>query len=579
MGFFRVAALDLDGTLTSHGVLSATALAAVARARADGLTVALVTGRIRSELEAEFPGIGEHFDVMVLENGAVVVVAGRSRALAPPPDPVLTELLAERGVPFRLGDVLLAVDGTEAGAVVDAIAELELDYQVLHNRAAAMVLPAGVTKGTGLAAVLVELNHSPHNAVAVGDAENDLSMLQTAEVGVAVANAVRTVRAHADLVLDGEDGDGVAALLTGPLLTGARRLCPLRRWVEVGRYDDGKPARVPGSQGRVLVTGPSGAGKSYVVGLLAERWVLAGYSVLVVDPEGDHVALQEMGGVRVVDAVDYLPTPLELVSSLLHPLSSLVLDLSGLPEADKLSYVRRLASVGRAHRQQHGVPHWVLFDEAHLRGGRELDAEGTWTPQSGYVLSSFMPALLPVENVDCADVVIELTDGYDAAELGFGEAHRATLRLGSSTPRPFTVGTRRTPHVRHRHKYADVQLPAERRFYFHARQGVPVVAGTLQEFRAAVRQLDPEVLEYHLERGDLSRWLEHTIADRDLAAEVAALEGDLAARRAADLERARARIVHAVGDRYLHERRSPDGGDYSSAPESAAGPGHSGFGQ
>ncbi|MGN6132436.1 MAG: HAD-IIB family hydrolase [Nocardioidaceae bacterium] len=579
MGFFRVVALDLDGTLTSSGALSPAAMAAVAGARADGLTVVLVTGRIRAELEAEFPGVGERFDALVVENGAVVVVAGRSRALAPPPDLALTELLAARGVPFRLGDVLLAVDGTETGEVAAAIAELELDYQVVHNRAAAMVLPAGVTKGTGLAAALAELNLSPHNTVAVGDAENDLSMLQTAEVGAAVTNAVRTVRGHADLVLDGEDGDGVAGFLTGPLLAGARRCCPPRRWVEVGSYDDGTPARVPGSQGRVLVTGPSGAGKSYVVGLLAERWVLAGYSLLVVDPEGDHVGLEEMGGVRVVDAVDHLPTPLELVSSLLHPLSSVVLDLSGLVEADKVAYVRRLASVGRAQRQQHGIPHWVLFDEAHLRGGRELDAEGTWTPQAGYVLSSFMPALLPIEHVDCADVVIDLGDGYDAAGLGFGAARRGTLRLGSSPPRAFTVAVRRTPHVRHRHKYADVQLPAERRFYFHVREGAPVVAGTLHEFRTAVRQLDPEVLEYHLQRGDLSRWLEHTIADRDLATEVAGLEADLAARRAADVERARSRIVQAVGERYLHERPGTGSGGYSSAPEAAAGPGQSGFGQ
>ena len=560
MGFFRVAAVDLDGTLTSGGTLSSAALAAVAEARADGILVLLVTGRIRSELEGEFPGLGEHFDAVVLENGAVLELRGRVRMLAPPVDPALGELLRERGVPVRSGDVLLAVDGSRTAAVAAAIAELELDYQVLHNRAAAMVLPAGVTKGTGLLGALAELNRSPHNTVAVGDAENDLSMLQAAEVGAAVANAVHTVRQRADVALDLEDGQGVAALLTGPLLAGARRLCPVRRWVELGTYDDGTPARVPGSQGRVLVTGPSGAGKSYVVGLMAERWVQAGYSVLVIDPEGDHVALQELPDVRTVDAAEHLPSPMELLGSMLHPLSSVVLDLSGLVEDEKTAYVRRLAAVGRAQREQYGVPHWVVFDEAHLRGGRELDAEGTWTPQSGYVLSSFMPALLPVDDLDCADVVVEMFDGDERDRLGFGVVQRAWLRLGSSSARPFTVAARRTAHVRHRHKYADVQLPAERRFYFRGGEEVPVVAGTLHEFRAAVRHVDPAVLEYHLQRGDLSRWLEHTIADRDLAAEVAALEGELAARRAADLERVRAAIVRAVGERYLGERPSLRGG-------------------
>jgi phosphoserine phosphatase len=55
-----------------------------------------------------------------------------------------------------------------------------------------------VTKGTGLPAALDELGLSPHNAIAAGDAENDLALLQAAEVGAAVANAVPSPTAHAD---------------------------------------------------------------------------------------------------------------------------------------------------------------------------------------------------------------------------------------------------------------------------------------------------------------------------------------------------------------------------------------------
>ena len=60
------------------------------------------------------------------------------------------------------------------------------------------------------------MNLSPHNTVAVGDAENDLSLFGIAEIGVAVANAVPSVREHADLVLDKNNGAGVADLLAGP---------------------------------------------------------------------------------------------------------------------------------------------------------------------------------------------------------------------------------------------------------------------------------------------------------------------------------------------------------------------------
>lgn len=550
MAFFRVAALDLDGTLTSRGAVSATALSAVGDARGDGLVVLLVTGRIRAELEAEFPGIDEHFDGLVLENGAVAVAGSRSRRLAAPVDPALADALAERNVPCRRGEVLLAVDGVHTGVVADVIADLELDCQIVHNRAAAMVLPAGVTKGTGLAAVLADLGLSPHDALAVGDAENDLSLLEVAEVGVAVANAVRSVRQRADLVLERENGAGVAGLLTGPLVSGVRRFCPPRRWVEVGVLEDGTPARVPGSQARILVTGPTGAGKSYLVGLMAERWIGAGYAVLVVDPEGDHVALAELSNARVVDAGEYLPQPADLLASMVHPLASVVLDMSRLVEDKKIAYLERLRSAGRAQREEHGVPHWVVLDEAHLPGRHRLDDEWSWAPGGGYVLASFMPALIAPADLECADVTVQLQPDESRDPLAADAVWRGTLRVGSGEPRPFVVGERRTAHVRHRHKYADLQLPPHRRFYFRVR-GEPLVAGTLNEFRTAVRHLDADVLEYHLERGDLSRWLDTTIADKDLATRVAALESDLAARRAADVERVRKHIVAAVSDRYL----------------------------
>ena len=126
-------------------------------------------------------------------------------------------------------------------------------------------------KGHRLGAVLAEMNLSPHNTVAVGDAENDLSLLGIAEIGAAVADAVPSLRQHADLVLDHADGAGVAELLTGPYLSGARRWCPPRWWVDIGAFDDGTPTRIPGNQGRILVTGPARSGKSYLVGLMAEQ--------------------------------------------------------------------------------------------------------------------------------------------------------------------------------------------------------------------------------------------------------------------------------------------------------------------
>ncbi len=546
MTFFQVVAVDLDGTLASRGQLSPQAVEAIDQVRHKGLTLVLVTGRIGAELQAEFPQIAGHFDALVLENGAVQVIGGHACALAEPVDSSLDDALAERAVPYRRGEVLVAIDGEHAATVVEVIGELGLDCQIVRNRDALMVLPAGITKGTGLRAVLAEMNLSPHNTVAVGDAENDLALFGVAEIGAAVADAIRSVRRHADLVLDGADGAGVAELLVSPYLSGAKRFCPPRRWVDIGTFDDQTPARVPGSQGRILVTGPAASGKSYLVGLMAERWILAHYCVLVIDPEGDHVQLEQLSEVQLVDGRDHLPEPTELVNGL-HPHSSMVVDMSGVAEPAEIEYLHRLRSTAEAHREHHGFPHWVIYDEAHLLG---TDEEAHWARRGGYVLSSLAPASLPAHEIDSTDVLLTLTTTAAGANMAL--VRRATVSFGGGPPRAFTIADRQTGHVRHRHKYADVRLPNERRFYFHTTDGQSIhPAATMQEFRTVVSHLDQRALQYHLDRGDFSRWLDDTIADRDFAKQVAAWEDEVLARHAADLERIRHQLLRAVEERYL----------------------------
>ncbi len=549
MGFFRVVAVDLDGTLTSAGRVSAQALEAIDRVRRDAVQVVLVTGRIGAELAADFPHITDHVDALVLENGAVAMTAGKTNPLSAPVERALDAALDQRGVPYRRGKVILAVDGEHAATILEVIGALGLDCQIVRNREALMVLPAGVTKGTGLAAVLTQMNLSPHNTIAIGDAENDLSLFGSAEIGVAVADAVSSVREHADLVLKQPDGAGLAELLTGPYLTGVCRWCPPRRWVQIGTFDDETPTTVPGSQARMVVTGPAGSGKSYLVGLLTEEWINAGYCVLLVDPEGDHRQLQQLNRVQLIDAQNRLPEPVELVG-LLQPHTGLVVDLSALPMADKVDYLHRLRPAAEARREARGFPHWVIYDEAHLLGA---DQQPHWTRRGGYLLSSFLPALLPAGEIDDTDIVLTLDAGNTASDLAPQPTRRASIQFGSAAPRTFTIAERRTGHVRHRHKYADVALPKERRFYFRPTDGhIIPPARTMREFRTALGHLDPQALQYHLERGDFSRWLGDTIADTDLAAQVTAWEDELVARRAGDLQRIRRQLIHTIEERYLN---------------------------
>lgn len=69
---------------------------------------------------------------------------------------------------------------------------------------------AGVTKGSALTQLAEKLQIPIAQTMAVGDTENDLSILKAAGLGVAMGNAPADIKAAADAVTCSNDEDGVA---------------------------------------------------------------------------------------------------------------------------------------------------------------------------------------------------------------------------------------------------------------------------------------------------------------------------------------------------------------------------------
>jgi hydroxymethylpyrimidine pyrophosphatase-like HAD family hydrolase len=210
----RALATDYDGTLAHDGRVDDATLAGLARARANGLRLVLVTGRQLGDLAHAFPQIA-CFDRVVAENGAVLFEPSSStvRLLASSPPPILVERLIQRGVPVSQGHTIVATGEPHEHTVLDTIRELGLEWHIVFNKGAVMALPAGVTKATGLAPALEEIGITPMETVGVGDAENDQSFLAACGLAVAVANALPSVIALADIVTVGERGAGVVELI------------------------------------------------------------------------------------------------------------------------------------------------------------------------------------------------------------------------------------------------------------------------------------------------------------------------------------------------------------------------------
>ena len=568
-GEWKAVAIDYDGTLTVTARPGGEVLEALRETRAAGKAVVLVTGRILAELHEDFPEVEDEFDAIVAENGAVLADGDGIRDLAMPVDPALADALTHRDVLVRQGRVLLAGRADDATVALEEIGRLGLDCQLVRNRGELMMLPAGVSKGSGLVEALGNLGISRHSTIAVGDAQNDLSLLEVCEVGVAVGNAVTSLRERADVVLDTADGEGVVELLRGPILTGASRVLP-RDWeLDLGVAADGNPVRIPASQINVLVTGGSGSGKSYLTGLLAEQLNRSGYSLLLLDREGDHVDLAARRGILALGGFEGVPAPPHLDALLGHRFGSIVLDLSLLDHVAQHDYLRTVAPFVISHRATTGLPHWIFLDEAHTAcGDPVLHDEVGDGGATGYCYSTYRPDDLPESVRDHFDFVVVTAGGsYGAREsLGFaarlagldcetveaqlGASHGDALLItvdGTRPPVRFAVATRSTGHVRHWHKYVNGQLPQQLRFYF---ADTGAIAPNIREFQRQIATCPDGTLDSHVAHHDFSRWIGDVLQDHRLAASIRDIEER---RRQEDLDTdaVRDEVRAVIAARYL----------------------------
>jgi hydroxymethylpyrimidine pyrophosphatase-like HAD family hydrolase len=547
-GYIRAIAVDYDGTLTADGPAGDEVVEALARARADGLVVVLVTGRILDALREHDPRIMDVPDAIVAENGAVLLIDGREQLLAPPVDEGLVAEIRAAGLPARAGRVIVAAKVDDRAAITDGIVRRSLDLQLLANRSELMVVPAGTTKASGLRHALSVLGRDLHNTMAIGDAENDLAMLAASEVAVAVANAVPSVARAADVVTASAAGAGVVEALESAVVRDGVRPRPGRWRIELGVDDDtGETVWLPAAGTNLLVSGPSGSGKSWVTGMLVEQIVALGYSVLVLDPQGDHEALGNLAGVALLGDASPFPGPAQVLGMLLHGSGSIVVDLSQRSAADQALFLQHLPDMAIACSAATGRPHWLVLDEAQDALAPLVSATLLADRSVSHLVVTYEPQHLPADTQRWIDGDLVVPDDPEAPAI-----LRAPL---DAAPRRVRLRARATPHVRHWHKYRTELLPYERGFYFRDSDGNPTgaVAHSLVELAGELAHCDSGVVTHHSRGHDFSRWISYIYRDRELAGSVAAAEYRVAA--GSDSEDGRQALLRA-----LERRRPPPAG-------------------
>lgn len=271
---YRLLAVDVDGTLlNSSNALPAANREALHRAHEAGLTVCLCTGRSYTETKPVIDAIGLDLDASIGVFGAIVCDARTGRTIHRSPIPRRTarrllEHFASRGDP-----VLVLQDVTEAEtdyylitgehnmeaydrwlelsptvthrverwpedaseplrigiivdpADVDAVrAELDAEFPSTELKRNAIFAPnyglhvlecfaPQVNKWFGITQLARDRAIETSEIVAIGDDVNDVEMIRSAGLGVAVANAIPAVREVAKWHTAGNNEAGVAVFI------------------------------------------------------------------------------------------------------------------------------------------------------------------------------------------------------------------------------------------------------------------------------------------------------------------------------------------------------------------------------
>lgn len=554
---------DYDGTLANENRVMPEAFKALQDLKATGRKLILVTGRRLEELKTVFPEYGI-FDRIVAENGALVYCPASHalELLGAPPPKIFMDYLDSQGVQFSVGHVIVAGWEPHQQLFLNAIQTAGLEYQLIFNKGAVMVLPPAVNKATGLHHALKELQISEHNAVAVGDAENDTAMLLTAECAVAVQNALPQVSQLADWTTDKPSSEGVIQLIRRLIDDDLSEIdpCLSRHYLPLGKEINGSMFQVCPYGERILLAGTSGFGKTTLAAAFIEKLIAKAYQFCLVDPEGDY---QDLPGILTIGDGDHPPLISEVTGLLSRADENVIVCILAVPLNDRPAYFGKLAHAIAVLRRSTGHPHFLIMDEAHHLMPRHHNNGPIDFPMdfNSFLVITTRPELLDVELVKGINTAMVMGEAPDQTMHSVARILSADLPLPSHLnfqKGDVLVWQKNRPQLRlvrgdmpgtllmrHKRKYATGDM-GYNSFYFNGpAHRLNLKANNLMMFIQMGSGVDDDTWNYHLQRHDYSNWFRNSVKDEKLARSAESIEN-----KDGDTWASRRAIFKAITERY-----------------------------
>lgn len=543
---YHVLATDYDGTLAKNEKVNQATLEALKQVKKSGRKIILVTGRVMSELEVVFPEYGV-FDLIVAENGALILNPENHHQILlgeKPPESFINELKEKHVANLSVGEVIVATWEPYQHIVLQAIKNAGIEYHIIFNKGAVMVLPPGVNKAKGLIEALKHLSISMHNVVAIGDAENDNAMLQSAECPAAVSNALDMVKTQAAFVTQADHGEGVAELIKhlidNDLEAADRKLH--KHYLNIGKTGNDEDYSISPYKDGVLLAGTSGGGKSTLTTAFLESLKEQQYQFCLIDPEGDYVDLE---GTIVIGTAEQPPVIEEVINLLSDYTQNVIVCLLGVELDKRPAFFNELFSKMVELRKAKAHPHWIIIDETNHMLPAEKETTFYSLPQElkNLWLITTEPQKINKGLISLVNTLITVGDEPSAMIKQFAvmkkveveEPNITSLEKGKAVvwdlalqqpPQLITTKSPKQLNKRHIKKYATGSMD-ENSFYFTGpEKKLNLKAYNVVVFAELAEGVDDETWLYHLKQHDYSKWFRDKLHDDEIADLTQAIESD-----------------------------------------------------
>jgi hydroxymethylpyrimidine pyrophosphatase-like HAD family hydrolase len=432
-------ATGFDGTLAKDGRCDERCVDALRSLSASGRKLILVTGRELRELLEIFPE-ARIFDYVVAENGAVMhrPATRESRILAQaPPEILLQELRRRHVTPLAVGSSIVKTAQENEAQVSDALRKLQLDFQLVTNPGALMMLPAGVNKASGVWAALKELGLSRHNLVAIGDGENDLALFKFAAHAAAVQNSDPLIRRIADQTTHGAYCDGFLELAHELVTTDLAAAIPRHRIMLGSAVQGAQQANLVPCRDSMVLHGPVGSGKAAICRCLLEQFLNHSYQCCVVGANLGGASHALPAQVLLFGDEREAPRLTEILSALEQPTASVAIDLAALAVQTRPLFTDALLLQLQALHDRLGRPHAVFIHQAHsFLAGSAATACTARLAEVTVVYASAEPQRLPARVLNEVQLVFNsATQAVTMrSEGGWASACSAFSSAGEESP-------------------------------------------------------------------------------------------------------------------------------------------------